>query len=41
MELDHTEICKDENGAFLYDPRYTLVGESISEFDLYTENGII
>ena len=41
MELDRAEVCKDERGDFQYDPRYQLVGESVSEFDLQQEYGII
>ena len=40
-ELDRTEICEDDEGDFLFDPRYIYVGESISEFDLKDQNGVI
>ena len=40
-ELDREKVCKNETGVLLTDPRYQLVGESISEFDLQQAAGII
>ena len=40
MEIERTDVCK-EHGTFSYDPRYHLVGDSISEFDIHERYGII
>ena len=40
-ELDRAETCTDERDEFVYDPRYSEVGNPISEFDLQEEYGII
>ena len=40
-EIERTEICLDDNGEFLYDPRFKPVGESITEFELEEENGVL
>ena len=34
LELDRAEICEDEYKGLSYDPRYILVGEEISLYDL-------
>ena len=40
-ELDRAQTCTDESGEFVYDPRFSEVGNPISEFDLQEEYGII
>ena len=41
LEKDRGMKCMHTNGTYLYDPRFTLVGDSITEFDLFEEYGII
>ena len=41
LEIDKGFKCMYTNGTYLYDPRYSLVGDSIIEFDLFEEYGII
>ena len=41
-ELDRGDFCQIGYHGLEYDPRYTeVVGESITEFELQIENGII
>ena len=41
LEIDRGYKCMYTNGTYLYDPRFSLVGDSITEFELFEKYGII